>query len=62
MLEVIIDRWSKAGNTNYLWSVWRDGQRVHQGDAHDSEGDACEAAVGFCRRELNSEPDQITHL
>ena len=62
MLEVIIDRWSKSGKTDYMWSIWRDGQRVYQGGVHDSDGAAREAAVGFCQHELKAEPDQITEL
>ena len=62
MLEVIIDRWSKAGRTDYLWSVWDDGRRIHQGDAHRTEAEARETAVRFCRAELDREPDRITEL
>ncbi len=62
MLEVIIDRWSKTGRIDYLWSVWRDGRRIHQGEAHQTESVAREAAVAFCRSELDCEPDQITQL
>ena len=62
MLEVIIDRWSKAGRTDYLWSVWDDGRRIHQGETHRDESEAREAAVRFCRAELDREPDSITRL
>ena len=62
MLEVIIDRWSKAGRTDYLWSVWDQGRRIHQGEAHRDEGEAREAALTFCRAELDREPDRITDL
>ena len=62
MIEVIIDRWSKAGKTDFLWSVWRDGQRVCLGDSYDKESGAREAAVSFCRSELDCEPDRITQL
>ncbi len=62
MIEVIIDRWTKAGTTDFLWSVWRDGQRVFQGDAHNTESAARDAAVSFCRGQLGSEPDRITPL
>ena len=62
MLEVIIDRWSKSGKTDYLWSVWRDGQRIHQGGVHQNDSAARDVAVGFCRDELDAEPDQIIEL
>lgn len=62
MIEVIIDRWSRSGKTDFLWSVWRDGQRIYQGDSHDNEDGARGAAIDFCRSELDHEPDRITQL
>ena len=62
MIEVIIDRWSRGGQATYLWSLWRDGARIEQGDAHASAEAAEAAAAAFCRAELNEEPDEVTRL
>ena len=62
MLEVIIDRWSKAGKTDYLWSIWRDGKRIYQGSSHNALEEAEQDAREFCRRQLRQEPDKITPL
>ena len=62
MIEVIIDRWTKDGQTEFLWSIWQDGRRVVQGDVY-ATGEAADAAArAACRAELGCEPDQVTHL
>lgn len=63
MIEVVIERWSKAdGGTDHVWSLWRDGGRLQMGDAHDSSDAAKQEAVEFCRRALGTDPDRVTCL
>lgn len=63
MIETMIDEWKDVtGEVSYVWSVWRDGKRVMQGDAHDSAAEAADAARDFCVRRLGAEPDEVTHL
>ncbi|MSP51867.1 MAG: hypothetical protein EXQ91_05680 [Alphaproteobacteria bacterium] len=62
MIEIIIDRWSKAGKTEFPWSAWLDGKRIYQGDAQSSFEDAERVARAFCKAELKREPDRVTRL
>ncbi len=62
MIEVIVDRWSKARKTDFPWSVWRDGKRIYQGSAQASAEEAERVARSYCKLELKREPDRVTHL
>lgn len=63
MLEVIIERWNNPdGSTDYMWSVWREGNRIQMSGMHPTS-DAAEAeAFEFCTETLNATPDQVTRL
>ena len=61
-VEVMIERWTIAGATDYRWSVWRDGKRLAMGGPHPSF-EASEAdARAACRKALGREPDRVTRL
>lgn len=63
MLEVMIEQWNNLdGSTDYLWSLWRDGRRVHMGGTHASAAAAEAAARAFCRDRLGAEPNAVTRL
>ncbi len=63
MLDVMIEQWKNLnGSTDYLWSVWREGQRIEMGGAHDTADAAEEAAIAFCNRKFGTEPVDITRL
>ena len=64
MIEIVIERWANAaGNTDYLWSVWRDGNRIQMGSKVHSTSEDCEAqALEFCWRDLGHKPDKVTRL
>ena len=63
MLEVMIEQWSnRDGSTDFLWSVWRDGQRVGMGGPVDNADAAEEAGRIYCHAELDSAPDAVTRL
>ncbi len=43
MIEIVIERWTNAeGNTDFLWSVWRDGHRIQMGSNTHSTAEDCE--------------------
>ena len=51
------------GETNFRWSVWRDGYRIQMGSGPHSTAEDCEVeALDFCWRELGSKPDKVTRL
>lgn len=63
MVDVMIERWSApGGKTDFLWSVWRDGKRVHMGGTCPSADDAETDARLYCRQRLGQEPDAVTRL
>ncbi len=63
MLEVMIEQWKNLdGSIDYLWSVWRDGTRIHMGGALDSAEDAEIDAKAYCLARLGSEPDSLIRL
>ena len=63
MIEVIIERWSQRdGTVDWLWSIWRNGERKHMGGAHDSSESAEMEARAACHRWLGCAPDNITVL
>jgi hypothetical protein len=41
MIEIMIERWTNAeGETDFRWSVWRDGFRIQMGpEAHSTVED-----------------------
>ncbi|MEM7222247.1 MAG: hypothetical protein AAF495_04670 [Pseudomonadota bacterium] len=63
MIEIIIERWSHLdGSTDHLWSMWRDGSRVHLGNRHDDATSAEQEAIAFCQQALGQQPDRVTRL
>ena len=63
MLEVMIEQWAnRDGTTDYLWSAWQNGQRIHMGGPHGSADDAEQEAVEHCLRALGARPDAVTRL
>jgi hypothetical protein len=63
MIEVMIERWTNPdGSTDHLWSLWRDGSRLHFGDKHETALAAEAEAVAFCQRTLGVEPNRVTRL
>lgn len=63
MIEIMIERWTgRDGRTDYLWSLWQEGDRVQIGNKHDSSDDAEKEAIAFCRRALGADPDEVTRL
>lgn len=63
MIEVVIERWSQRdGRTDFMWSLWQDGQRAAMSQPH-STAEAAEAeAREVCRRILRCDPDRGTCL
>ena len=63
MIEVIIEHWTdRAGGQDYLWSVWRDGSRVHMGGPHPTVEAAEAAAREYLSQELGVEADHVIRL
>jgi len=63
MIEIMIERWTSTdGRTDYLWSLWQQGNRVQIGNKHGSSDEAEKEATAFCRRALGADPDQVTCL
>ena len=59
----MIERWSQRdGTTDWLWSVWQDGERKQMGSAHSSADSAETEARALCRQHFGREPDQVTVL
>jgi hypothetical protein len=63
MLEVMIEQWMNLdGSTDYLWSVWRDGTRIHMGGALENAEDAEIDAKAYCVARLGGDPDSVVRL
>lgn len=63
MLDVMIEEWRNLdGSADYLWSVWRDGRRLHMGGMHPTPEEAEREARGFCAGRLGAAPDSVTRL
>ncbi len=63
MVEIMIERWQQRdGSIDWLWSIWKDGQRKHMGGAHDSAESAEMDARAACHRFIGQAPDQVTVL
>ncbi|MEE2996711.1 MAG: hypothetical protein VX700_06150 [Pseudomonadota bacterium] len=63
MIEVMIERWSQRdGSTEWLWSIWQDGERKHMGGAHVDADTAEKDARAACRQMYGKIPDDITIL
>ncbi len=63
MIEIMIERWTGTdGRTDYLWSLWQEGDRIKIGSKHDSSEEAEQEATAFCRSALGADPDQVTRL
>jgi hypothetical protein len=62
-LEIIVERWTAGdGNTDFLWSLWRDGKRLTMGGSHPTAEAAEAEARAFCAERLGRAPDRITRL
>ena len=63
MIEVIIERWSQRdGSTDWLWSIWQDGERRHMGGAQPDAETAEMEARAACQQFFGKSPDDITVL
>ena len=63
MLEVMIERWcQRDGSTDWLWSIWEDGERRYMGPAHETVEAAEMEARAACHQFLGRSPDDITVL
>ena len=63
MIEIIIERWSnRDGTTDFLWTLWRDGSRVHLGERHGNAESAEGDAIAFCHQAFGMQPDRVTRL
>ncbi|MFQ5955737.1 MAG: hypothetical protein ACE5JZ_11800 [Kiloniellales bacterium] len=63
MIEVMIERWvNRDGGQDYLWSVWRDGSRVHMGGPHPTAEAAETEAREYCIEELGVTAERVTRL
>lgn len=63
MIEIMIERWSQRdGSTDWLWSLWQDGERKHMGGAHSSAESAEMEARAVCQKYLMQPPDTVTVL
>jgi hypothetical protein len=63
MIEVMIERWTnRSGDDDFLWSVWRDGSRVHMGGPHKAAETAEAEAREFCANKLNLVPHRVIRL
>ena len=63
MLEIIVERWTGlGGGTAYLWSLWRDGQRLETGPVQASPEHAEAEAKFYCLTHLGQAPDKTTRL
>lgn len=63
MIDVMIERWSRRdGAEEWLWSIWRDGERERMGGPYDSPESAETEGRAACRRWLGREPDNVTVL
>ena len=62
-IEIIIERWTNPNkSTEYRWSIWRGGSRVHMGGPHASVEDSEHEAVEYCADKLKRAPDRIERL
>ncbi|MGH6931428.1 MAG: hypothetical protein ACREEE_03230 [Dongiaceae bacterium] len=63
MIEVIIERWtSLSKNTDFRWSVWRDGSRIQMGGPHGSCDESESEALAYCKTSLRRDPDRVERL
>jgi hypothetical protein len=63
MIELVIEKWgSLDGSAHYLWSVWRDGNRVEMSGRIASAEAAESQGRTWCERVLRQAPDRITRL
>ena len=63
MLEIIIERWSNPdGSSDYMWSVWQNGNRIQMSGTYPTSEAAEAEAVQFCTETLNTTADRITRL
>jgi hypothetical protein len=63
MVEVIIERWTNPdGSTNFMWSVWQNGNRVQMSGTYVTSEAAEADASEFCTETLNAMPDRVTRL
>lgn len=63
MIEMMIERWSQRdGSEEWLWSIWRDGERERMDGPYDSPESAETEGRAACRRWLGCGPDNVTVL
>lgn len=63
MIEIVIERWSQRdGSTDFMWSLWQNGQRAAMSQPHQTAEAAETEAREVCRRALQRGPDRVTRL
>ncbi|MEC7489999.1 MAG: hypothetical protein VYA17_10470 [Pseudomonadota bacterium] len=63
MIEIMIERWSQRdGSTDWLWSIWQDGERKHMGPSQPSVASAEMEARAGCQKLFGWVPDDVTIL
>lgn len=63
MIELIVERWSQRdGSTDWMWSIWQDGERKHMGTTHPDAESAKMEARAACHQIFGQAPDDVTVL
>ena len=63
MIELVIETWGNLdGSRHYLWSIWRDGNRVEISGRIGSADSAESQGRLWCERNLKQLPDRVTRL
>ena len=63
MIEILFERWSQRdGSTDWLWSIWQDGERRHMGLPQQTADAAEIEARAACHKFMGKSPDAITFL
>ena len=63
MIELVIETWGNLdGSAYYLWSIWRDGNRVEiSGRIANPESAEFQGRL-WCEKNLRQLPDRVTRL
>ena len=53
---------NRDGSADFLWSVWREGSRIHMGRPHRTAEAAEAEARAFCANDLGADAERVTRL
>ncbi len=60
MIEVMIESWSQRdGSTDWLWSIWENGERKHMGGTQTTAASAEMDAHAACMKYFGKSPDEV---